>query len=416
MSLKTTMDSRSRIMCTLNNSEPDHVPLYFLVQGWGEQYDRRSGFTFGNINSYDTRREYSYKNQIRKAEEMLALGLDELLRIEPPLGWAEEYKVEGVQNINIKFKKYFSDDNKKEFLEKIYLTPAGDLKTAVQLTDDWPHGDNIPLFSDFTISRAKEFLIKSREDLKRLKYLLGRPDRQGYLKFKEEAEELRKASSRLGVSLEGGRTSLGDSLFWLLGMQNLIYGTYDSPDFIMELLELLLKWEEKRLEIIIDEGIELLFHSAWYEITDFWTPAMYRKILKPGIKKLIEMCRQSGVKFVYIITKSFEELADDFLEMEMDSVFGVDPVQGKADLRKLAAKFKGKISIWGGINSAVTIGRGRKEEIEDAVEEAVKILAPGGGFVLYPVDVILPGANPWDNVEIMINKWRGISSYPIYTG
>jgi hypothetical protein len=396
--------------------EPDHVPLYFLVQGWGELYDSRSGFTFGNINSYDVRREYSFKNQILKAEQMLSLGLDDMLRIEPPLGWAEEYRVEGVQNINARFRKYCLNDNKMEFLEKKYFTPAGELKTAAQLTDDWPHGDNIPVFSDFTVSRAKEFLIKSHEDLKRLKYLLGKPNNKEYLRFKEESEELRKASSRLGVSLEGGRTSLGDSLFWLLGMQNMIYSAYDSPDFIVELLEILLKWEEKRLEMIIDEGIEILFHSAWYEITDFWTPLMYRKILKPRIKRLIEMCGQSGVKFAYIITKSFDELADDFLDMEIDSVFGIDPVQGKADLRRLAEKFNGKISMWGGINSAVTIGRGKNEEIEEAVEQAVKILAPGGGFVLYPVDVVLPDANPWDNIEIMLNKWREIGNYPIGAG
>jgi uroporphyrinogen-III decarboxylase len=413
MSLKTTMNSRSRIICTLENKEPDHVPLYFLMQGWGEPHDPRSGFTFGNINRYDTRREFSYRHQIRKAEEMLKLGLDDMLRIEPLLGWAEEYMVEGVSNINVKFRKYFSDDKSKEFLEKIYLTPAGELKTAVQKTGDWPHGDDIPVFSDYSVSRAKEFLIKTRKDLERLKYLLNKPKREEYLKFREESGEIRKASAKLGVALEGGRTSLGDSLFWLLGMQNMIYGAYDSPDFIVELLDILLQWEEKRLEMIIDEGIELLFHSAWYEITDFWTPEMYRKILKPRIKSLIEICRQAGVKFVYIITKSFKELADDFLDMGIDSVFGVDPVQGQADLKGLAGRFNGKISIWGGINSAVTLGRGSQKEIEKAVEEAIRILAPGGGFVLYPVDVVLPEANPWDNIEIMLNKWRNVGSYPI---
>ena len=34
-------------------------------------------------------------------------------------------------------------------------------------------------------------------------------------------------------------------------------------------------------------------------------------------------------------------------------------------------------------------------------------------FVLYPVDVVLPDANPWDNIEIMLNKWRNVGSYPI---
>jgi uroporphyrinogen decarboxylase len=113
------------------------------------------------------------------------------------------------------------------------------------------------------------------------------------------------------------------------------------------------------------------------------------------------------------MTKSVDTYAEDFLELEMDSVFGVDPVQGRADLQTLKRKFRNSISIWGGINSAVTLGQGSEREIEQAVTEAIRVLAPGGGFVLYPVDVLLAGANPWTKVRILLNKWREIGNYPI---
>ena len=105
--------------------------------------------------------------------------------------------------------------------------------------------------------------------------------------------------------------------------------------------------------------------------------------------------------------------AEDFLELGMDCVFGVDPVQGGADLETLKEKFRGRVAIWGGVNSAVTLGQGSEEEIGQAVTEAIRILAPGGGFVLYPVDVVLAGANPWNKVKILLNKWRDLGSYPI---
>jgi hypothetical protein len=65
------------------------------------------------------------------------------------------------------------------------------------------------------------------------------------------------------------------------------------------------------------------------------------------------------------------------------------------------------------VNSALTLGRGTKVEIEGAVEEAIRLLAPGGGFVLFPVDSLMPEANPWRNTEILLNRWRQIGSYPI---
>jgi hypothetical protein len=65
------------------------------------------------------------------------------------------------------------------------------------------------------------------------------------------------------------------------------------------------------------------------------------------------------------------------------------------------------------VNSAVTLGRGTKKEIEAAVDEAIRQLAPGGGFVLFPVDNLMPGANPWTSTETLLKRWRQIGSYPI---
>ena len=413
MRLKTSLSSHDRIMSELNFIEPDHVPLFLLLKDYGDKYDRRTGFSFGNFYRYDITRPFSFHNHIKRVEEVLNIGFDDTLRLEPPLGWAEEYIVEGVRDLRIKVAKFFSEDKKAEFLKKSYITHEGELSTVVIKTKDWPHGDNIPVFSDYSMSRTQEFLIKMHDDLKKLKYLLGEPTKDAYKNFKEEARELKKAAKRLGVVLEGGRTALGDSVAWLLGMENMIMAQYDNPELIMDLLDILCNWEEKRAEIIISEGIEILEHSAWYEITDFWTPDMYRKMLKPRLARLIKLAKDSDIKFKYIITKSFAELVDEFLDLGIDSIMGVDPVQGNANLKFLKEKLDGKISMWGGINSAITLGRGTRGEIENATEEAIKILAPGGGFVLYPVDNIIADANPWGNMEIMIKKWQEMGNYPI---
>jgi len=64
------------------------------------------------------------------------------------------------------------------------------------------------------------------------------------------------------------------------------------------------------------------------------------------------------------------------------------------------------------MNAAITLGRGSSEEIKGAVDTAIRILGPGGGFVLYPVDQIYSDT-PWRNVQIMINRWRKVSQYPL---
>ena len=413
MALKTVLNSHDRIMTAVDKREPDHVPLFFTLLGRGEPFDPGYGFSFGNINRFDVRYPYSHLHQVRKAEQMLALGADDMLRLEPPLGWAEEYVVEGVENLKARVRRIPDATGNSVLLEKRYDTPAGELKTTVRVTEDWPHGENVPLFSDFSVSRAQEFLLKSREDLPRLRHLLGEPNAQEYRQFKQEAADLRREAKRLGVVLEGGRTALGDCLVWLLGIERLIYGAFDDQGFIEECLDLVCTWEKRRLQILIDAGVELVFHSAWYEMTDFWTPELYRTLLKPRVKELVSIAHQAGVRFAYIITKSYDTLAEELLDLGVDCLYGADPLQGRADVVFLRDTFKDRVCVWGGMNSAVTLGRGTKKEIESAVDEAIRLLAPGGGFVLFPVDNLMPGANPWKNTETLLKRWQQIGSYPI---
>ena len=123
MALKTTMNSHDRIMTAINLEEPDHVPLYFALLGRGAVFDKGYGFTFGNINRFDVRYSYSYTNQLKKVEEMLALGVDDMVRLEPPLGWAEEYEVEGVEGLKSEIRKLQAADG--TLLEKIYHWARG---------------------------------------------------------------------------------------------------------------------------------------------------------------------------------------------------------------------------------------------------------------------------------------------------
>ena len=64
--------------------------------------------------------------------------------------------------------------------------------------------------------------------------------------------------------------------------------------------------------------------------------------------------------------------------------------------------------IWGGMNAILTLGEGKPEDARAAVEEAIDILAPGGGFVLFPVDQIVAGT-PWENIEAMLARWRELA-------
>jgi hypothetical protein len=390
--MKNTLSSRERLLCAMRRGEPDHVPLWNL---W-----RNKDIPF------------RYTTQTERAEAVLSLGLDDTLLLQPPLNKTEHYNVNRVPGVGIRVRLVHDPQEPYPLLVKEYDTPAGQLRQVVRKTDDWPYGDDIRLFSDHNISRAKEFPVKGPEDLPRLRYLLCEPTADQIKEFREVAAQLRRDARRLGVVLEGGWTALGDAALWLLGTEALFRMQMDQPDFLAELLEMVCRWELRRMELLLEEGVEVIVHSAWYENRDFWTLKSYRTLLKPRLARLVNQAHQAGALFSYIITNSWQPLMDDLVELGIDSLMGVDPVQGKADLAETKRRLGGRLCLWGGINGAVTLGRGTPEEVRQATEQAIRIMAPGGGFVLYPVDQLIK-ETPWANVEAMITRWREIGSYPI---
>ncbi len=383
------MNSKERFLNAICCRPVDHPPLYLRLWSMGGGEDH---FPF------------EWNDQVARASALLSLGVDDTLLLEPPLGYTENYAVDRVPGLQ---SDVSLEPGQAEYpiLRKIYQTPAGPLSTAVRLSEDWPHGRDIHLFSDFNIPRFVDPPVKTAEDLPRLRYLLGDPSQEQVEAFWREARGLRSDADRLGVALDGGWTALGDSVAWLCGMEPILYWQMDQPALLEDLLDVLLEWELKRVEWLVRAGVDEIVHMAWYEGTDFWTPRNYRRMIRPRLQQLVDRAHKAGIPFRYIITRGWKPLARDLLEMGIDCITGVDPVQDKIDLAAAKQELGGRVCLMGGMNAAITLAQGSEAQIRRAVDEAMQVLAPGGGFILYPVDNVFCEM-PWERIQIVIDQWK----------
>jgi len=99
----------------------------------------------------------------------------------------------------------------------------------------------------------------------------------------------------------------------------------------------------------------------------------------------------------------------------MDALIGLDPVEDpRADFALTKEKLGDRVCLWGGVNGFVTVETGAPERVRTAVRAAVGQLAPGGGFILSPVDNITADSESvWQNVRALIDEWRACRRYPI---
>ena len=382
--MKTNMSSKERLLAAMALQEPDHVPLWCL---WSHERD-----------------PFNRKDCLKRIEATLALGLDDTLWLYGPWRISSEVKITSWAE-SVPGEQYM-------LLHKRYETPAGDLEHVVRSSEYLTSADEIQVLGDLNISHGVKSLVEGPQDLDALRYLLGDPERRQLDKFRQQAREYRRFAQQKQVLLEGAYLSLGDAAAWLVRPQDLIYAEYDNPGFVEELLEVIWFWHLKQIGLLIDAGVDVILHRAWYEMPDFWGVEGYRNFLKPLLREEAAIVKQAGMKFSYIMTKGIMPLLDDFLEIDIDLLWGLDPVQGGAKLSIVAEKFKPRAAVLGGMNGNLTMTEGTPEEVGRAVEEAIRILGPGGGFILSPVDKI-EAWTPWTNIEAMLASWRALASYPL---
>jgi hypothetical protein len=128
------------------------------------------------------------------------------------------------------------------------------------------------LFSDFNLPRQTEPIIKGIEDVKRLRHLLAEPSAIQISEFKQRSQVIHREAQRLGVAIDGGWSALGDSAVWLCGTDNVMHWQMLEPMIMEELFDALLEWELMRANLVLQEGVDIWVHMAWYEGTIFWTP------------------------------------------------------------------------------------------------------------------------------------------------
>ncbi len=341
-------------------------------------------------------------------QAQIDLGMDAIVELPPrqPVVVNDHYNLHGLPISHapeVVVKEWVSENG--NLLNKEYHTPEGVLRVEVELHEDWPWGDHVPFLDDHIIPVMRKPLVENAEDLSALRQLLVAPTAQEIEAYKWESQPYLDFAREKGLLVAGGWGVGADMVGWLSGLKQMILLSYRQPDFLQEYLNLIGKWNQSRMQAAFSLPLDLYIRRAWYENCDFWTPQAWRRFLLPGLKQEVELAHASGGKFGYLVTSKAMPLIDGILEAGVDVLVGVDPRE--YDLVELKAKTRGKMCLWGGVNGHLTVEMGTPEEVKGEVEQAMETLAPGGGFILSPVDNVRENSVQIKaNVAALIETWQ----------
>ena len=400
--MKRELSSRERLLTAIRRQEPDHVPLTFEFPDL---------YLPPALQAVD---------QFELADKLVAMGADACIDI-----WLPEPVL--APEVKVRAWKEDTPEGEDNLLCKEYETPKGTLRQVMRETQDWyspkhrpliratfpparDHSYEVELLDDYNIPRGVEQAIKRPEDLEVLPYLLNVPSGEALEKWREDCRRAKRLAKERDLLVRARRTYAGDATFWFMDVQDFCINLLENRDFIREFLRIVQRWQMELVDLVLDEGVDVLVRRGWYEMPSYFPPHIWGELLAPLTQQEAERVHQAGALECYILMEGASQLIDQLKQVDIDILWGGDPVMGGEDLGLLKRELGDKMCFWGGINAEVVLGRGSREEIQQATRDAISTLGTGGGLVLCPLAAIYEDV-PWENVEIMMEVWRECGGY-----
>jgi len=405
------MNSRERVLASLNHQEPDRVPVDFgghrssgIMAIAYARLKEALGITAGGIYVYDM------VQQLAIVEEPVldALGIDvvEMGRgfLTEDSQWKDWVLPDGTPckipyyvNVERRGEDWIllGDDGRELAIQKqgcLYFE-----QTHFPLMD---RGINTDDFSDL-------------EEQLRHTVWTGVPTPGGHLPLDEDglaamaqgARALRESTDRAIVGLFGGNLfEIPQSLY---RMDNYLSCTALYPDAVHRLSEKLCEIHLRNLEKWLGAvgpyiDIILFGDDLGGQNGPLISPEMYRRYYKPYHRALWQRAKElAPVKVMLHSCGGIEPFLEDLIDAGLDAVNPVQITCRGMETQALKERCGDRLCFWGGgCDTRWILPRGTPADVARYTKKQVEILSPGGGFVFQQVHNIMADVPP-ENILAM---------------
>lgn len=129
------------------------------------------------------------------------------------------------------------------------------------------------------------------------------------------------------------------------------------------------------------------FQDDWGSQKDlFFNPDIWRKIIKPHVKRVIDEAHEIGVYFNMHSCGKIDRIIDDIFEIGPDII---DPAQPINDLETWNKKYAGKVIFMGGIDAqnVIDLPTSTKEDIIGETRKVIDLFCKDGYLIPFPISL-----------------------------
>ncbi|HEY5584289.1 MAG TPA: uroporphyrinogen decarboxylase family protein [Ruminiclostridium sp.] len=195
-----------------------------------------------------------------------------------------------------------------------------------------------------------------------------------------------------------------NAMYWMLEEPEMYMAFVDRiGDFLAEFLKAQIKASNGRLSGMYIWG------DVAYTKGMLFNPKTWRKIFKPHVKKLIDICHENNLMIIYHGCGNATPIYDDFVEIGLDAY---NPLEVKAglDVVEIKKRYGGRLAFVGNIDVRV-LEKGNPDEIKREVLYKLQA-GKNGGWIFQSDHSVSSDVEP-ESYALAVKYLREYGNYPL---
>lgn len=177
-------------------------------------------------------------------------------------------------------------------------------------------------------------------------------------------------------------TGLFERLHFLMGFEDTFINLLSEEEAMADLCAAIGEYRYNGMKLIADIAKPdiILAHDDWGSKTNlFMSPDVWREFIKPNYVKAYGYLKEKGVLIMHHADSFLEQIVEDMVDLGIDIWQGVLP---QNDIKKIQAQLGGRMTLMGGLESAIVDREdSTEEEIRSHVKKVCEDFAPSGHFI-----------------------------------
>ena len=278
---------------------------------------------------------------------------------------------------------------------KIITTPWGQTQKIFNELDSTPEVLDCYYDSSSRWEEAKERMLTHYEDRIPWDFL-----KENYAKWKAEGRFMQLG---LWFGFDVAHSQLA-------GTENVLIGLYEEPEWVTDMFDTFLNVSLSLAQKILDAGYEFdgikWYDDMGYKNSPFFSPDMYRELLKPYHKKAVDWAHERGLVTELHSCGYIEPFIGDLVDIGVEML---NPLEIKAgmDPHKLKLLYGDKLAFHGGINAQIW---DNIDLIKAEMERIIPVMKEGGGYI-FASDHSIPNSVSFENMTQIVELAKKLGKY-----